>query len=103
MVFNRTRLDKRLEQVHAEIDTVIDEHAEQSAKGGVQGVPVGVIRQSIVGLKCSLPARRLWLIWVYGVGEHDVWAFTYFGIENLIELVRMHKENPAWLKGWQPQ
>jgi len=50
-----------------------------------------------------LPVRRLWLIWVYGVAEHDVWAFTYFGIENLIELVRMHKENPAWLKGWQPQ
>jgi hypothetical protein len=102
MVFNRTRLDKRLKQVHAEIDAVIDEHAEQIAKGA-PGVPVGVIRQSIVGLQCSLPVRRLWLIWVYGVGEHDVQAFTYFGIENLIELVRMHKENPAWLKGWQPQ
>jgi hypothetical protein len=25
---------------------------------------------------------------------------TDFGIENLIELVRMHKENPTWLKRW---
>lgn len=31
------------------------------------------------------------LIWVYGIGEDRVQAFTDFGIENLIELVRMHK------------
>lgn len=42
-------------------------------------------------------------IWVYGVGEDGVQAFTYFGIENLIELVRMYKENPTWLKRWQPE
>jgi hypothetical protein len=35
------------------------------------------------------------VIWVYGFGEDGVQAFTDFGIENLIELVRMHKENPA--------
>lgn len=34
------------------------------------------------------------LIWVYGVGEDGVQAFTDFGIENLIELVRFYKENP---------
>ena len=28
------------------------------------------------------------VIWVYGVGEDGVQAFTDFGIENLIELVR---------------
>jgi hypothetical protein len=33
------------------------------------------------------------LIWVYGVGEDGVQAFTDFGIENLIDLLRMHKEN----------
>jgi hypothetical protein len=38
------------------------------------------------------------VIWVYGVGEDGILAFTDFGIENLIELVRMHKENPTWLK-----
>jgi hypothetical protein len=38
------------------------------------------------------------VIWVYGIGEDGVQAFTDFGIENLIELIRMHKENPAWLK-----
>ncbi|WFU20781.1 hypothetical protein [Bradyrhizobium sp. CB3481] len=30
-------------------------------------------------------------IWVYGVGE-DGEAFTDFGIDKLIELVRLHKE-----------
>lgn len=29
------------------------------------------------------------VIWVYGVGEDGVLAFTDFGIENLIELVRV--------------
>ena len=38
------------------------------------------------------------VIWVYDVGEDGVQAFTDFGIENLIELVRMYKENPIWLK-----
>jgi hypothetical protein len=36
------------------------------------------------------------VIWVYGAGEDGVQAFTDFGIENLIELVRTYKENPAW-------
>jgi hypothetical protein len=30
-----------------------------------------------------------------GVGEDGVQAFTDFGIKNLIELVRMHKESPG--------
>jgi hypothetical protein len=38
------------------------------------------------------------LIWVYGIGEDGIQAFTDFGIENLAELVRMYKENPTWLK-----
>ena len=38
------------------------------------------------------------VIWLYDVGEDGVQAFTDFGIENLIELVRMYKENPTWLK-----
>ena len=37
------------------------------------------------------------VIWVYGVGEHGVMAFTDFGIETLTELIRMHKENPGSL------
>jgi hypothetical protein len=37
------------------------------------------------------------LIWVYGVGEDGVMAFTDFGIETLMELIRMHKENPKLL------
>ncbi len=38
------------------------------------------------------------VIWVYGVGEDGVLAFTDFGIESLIELIKMHKENPTLLK-----
>ncbi len=38
------------------------------------------------------------VIWVYGIGEDGVLAFTDFGFENLKDLVRMHKENPALLK-----
>ena len=37
------------------------------------------------------------VIWVYGVGEDGVMAFTDFGIENLIELIKLHKENPRLL------
>jgi len=40
-------------------------------------------------------------IWVYGVGADGVQAFTDFGIENLIELVRFYKENPELLRRWQ--
>jgi hypothetical protein len=43
------------------------------------------------------------LIWVYGFGEDGVQAFTDFGIENLIDLLRMHKENPTWLKRWHSE
>ena len=38
------------------------------------------------------------VIWVYGVGEDGVMAFTDFGIENLKDLVRMHKDDPTLLK-----
>lgn len=37
-------------------------------------------------------------IWVYGVGEDGVMAFTDFGIETLMELIRMYKENPELLR-----
>ena len=43
------------------------------------------------------------VIWVYGVGEDGVMAFTDFGIENLIELIKMHKDNPAQLKRYGPE
>ena len=37
------------------------------------------------------------VIWVYGVGEDGVMAFTNFGIENLVELIKIYKENPGLL------
>lgn len=40
------------------------------------------------------------VIWVYGVGEDGVMAFTDFGIENLIDLIKIHKEDPTLLKHW---
>lgn len=38
------------------------------------------------------------VIWVYGVGEDGVRAFTDFGIENLMELVKMHRGDPKLLR-----
>jgi hypothetical protein len=43
------------------------------------------------------------VIWVDGVEGDRVQAFTDFRIENLIELVRIFKENPTWLKRRQPE
>jgi len=30
------------------------------------------------------------LIWVFGLGDDGIMAFTDFGIENLMELIRIH-------------
>ena len=38
------------------------------------------------------------VIWVYGVGEDGVLAFTDFGIENLVKLVRVYKQHPELLR-----
>jgi hypothetical protein len=53
--------------------------------------------------------RRLWLrppMWTFE--QHtpyplDFQAFTDFGIENLIELVRTYKKSPELLKRWPPE
>jgi hypothetical protein len=42
------------------------------------------------------------VIWVYGVGEDGVLAFTDFGIENLVELVRVYKQYPELLRHADP-
>jgi hypothetical protein len=38
------------------------------------------------------------VIWVYGIGDEGVMAFTDFGIENLINLIKLHKDDPILLK-----
>jgi len=38
------------------------------------------------------------VIWVRGVGEDGVMAFTDFGIENLVDLIKMHRDDPTLLK-----
>jgi hypothetical protein len=38
------------------------------------------------------------VIWVYGIGQDGVLAFTDFGIENLRDLIKRHKDNPDLLK-----
>jgi hypothetical protein len=38
------------------------------------------------------------LIWVDGIGDDGVMAFTDFGIEILIELIKMHKDDPTLLR-----
>jgi hypothetical protein len=37
------------------------------------------------------------LIWVYDVSDDGVMAFTDFGIENLVELIKIHKNDPTLL------
>jgi len=36
-------------------------------------------------------------IWVYGVGEDGVMAFTDFGVESLVELIKMYRDHPTLL------
>jgi hypothetical protein len=38
------------------------------------------------------------LIWVYGIGDDAVMAFTDFGIESLVELIKIHRADPTLLK-----
>ncbi|MGB5083024.1 MAG: hypothetical protein WBO09_00095 [Methylocystis silviterrae] len=38
------------------------------------------------------------VIWVYGVGDDGVLAFTDFGVENLVELFKIHKETKSHAK-----
>jgi hypothetical protein len=38
------------------------------------------------------------IIWVYGVGDDGMLAFTDFGIDNLIDLIKIHKDDPTLLK-----
>jgi hypothetical protein len=35
---------------------------------------------------------------IYGVGDDGAMAFTDFGIENLIDLINIHKNDPTLLK-----
>ena len=36
-------------------------------------------------------------IWVYDTTEDGQMAFTDFGIENLVDLIKIHRENPSIL------
>jgi hypothetical protein len=38
------------------------------------------------------------IIWVYGVSDDGVLAFTDFGIDNLINLIKIHKDDSTLLK-----
>ena len=38
------------------------------------------------------------VIWVYGPGNNEVMAFTDFGIDTLVDLIKLHKQNPTLLE-----
>jgi hypothetical protein len=41
------------------------------------------------------------VIWVHGLGDDGTMAFTDFGIENLITLIKIHKDDPTLLtRSW---
>jgi hypothetical protein len=37
-------------------------------------------------------------IWVHGVGHDGTMALSDFGIENLIDLIKIHKDDPTLLE-----
>jgi hypothetical protein len=38
------------------------------------------------------------VIWVYGIEDEGVMAFTDFGIETLVELKKIHKDDPSLIR-----
>jgi hypothetical protein len=38
------------------------------------------------------------VIWVYGSGDDQIMAFTDFGIENLIDLIKIYKDDSTLAK-----
>ncbi len=40
------------------------------------------------------------VIWVYGDAEDGVMAFTDSGIENLMDLIKIHKDDPTIIERW---
>jgi hypothetical protein len=38
------------------------------------------------------------VIWVHGLGNNEVMAFTDSGIESLVELIKIYKKNPTLLQ-----
>ena len=38
------------------------------------------------------------VIWVNGLGDEQLMAFTNFGIETLVDLIKIHKDDPTLLK-----
>jgi hypothetical protein len=40
------------------------------------------------------------VMWVYGIGDDGVMALTDFGIENLVDLIKIYKDDPQLLKRW---
>jgi transposase len=59
-------------------------------------------RRGLAARRRQRNGNRGRVIWVYGV-EDGVLTFTDFGIESLIELIRIHKENPELLKRCDPK
>ena len=38
------------------------------------------------------------VIWVYGLGDEHIMAFTNFGIDTLVDLIKIRKDDPMLLK-----
>ena len=71
-VHHVTMIDRAAEQLGVDEDWLSDVASEMEIEDGV--------------------------IWVYGIGEDGILAFTDFGIENLRDLIKMHKDDPDLLK-----
>src|SRR6202035_1520339 len=76
-VHHVTTINRVAEQLGEDEDWLRDGASEMEMEGGVIGVD--------------------------GVGEGGVLAFTDFGIESLIELIKMYQDDPMLLNRYDPQ
>ena len=92
-----------------ELDT---QGVRHGCRGGVTLAPVNKVHHvrtiALVAKMLGEDQNWLWnvanemdqedgLIWVYGPGDDGVMAFTEDGIENLKDLVQIHKDDPSIL------
>lgn len=71
-VHRMTTIDRVADDLGESIDWLYDVAMEMDAEDGVIGV--------------------------YGRGDEQLMAFTNFGIETLVDLIKIHKDDPTHLK-----
>jgi len=58
---------------------------------------LGESEDGLFDLACEMDTED-GVIWIRGLADDAAMAFTDFGIENLIELIKIHKDDPTLLE-----